>query len=116
MIDLEKRTRELLLSCAISPAERGYEALCRAIMLAYKDPSILNKVCGRLYPEVANACGVTKVAVERRIRHAIENAFNRDSESVVKTLRLTQDFDSGKYCNSLFIALAVERLRLEEAQ
>lgn len=93
---------------------KGYMFLRSALMIAVEDMSILNAVTKQLYPEIAKQYKSTPSRVERAIRHAIEIAWERGSQSIMKAL--FYGIDAGKRdkpTNSEFIALLADKIRLE---
>ena len=79
---------------------KGYQYLREAILLAVDDMDVIN--------------AVTKVRVERAIRHAIEVAWDRgDLETLQKYFGYTVNSAKGKPTNSEFIAMIADRLQLQ---
>ena len=86
-----------------------------AILLAAQDPSLLHAVTKALYPGVAKRYGTTSSRVERSIRHAIEEAWDRgDPDILQKYFSYTVSSTKGKPTNGEFIAAIVDMLTLEE--
>jgi len=68
---------DFLLACQIKPNVAGFGYLRVAIRLCVDDSDLITKVTKKLYPAVAQVCGVSSGTVERGIRTAIEQAYNR---------------------------------------
>lgn len=108
----EKNIVKLLLSLGIPPSLKGFRASVYAVEMILEDPSVLDQVTKRLYPEVAKRMGSTANRVERAIRHAVEAMFDyQDTEEIVETLGLPTNLRKGKYTNSEFLSLCALKLR-----
>ena len=93
---------------------KGYNYLRECIIMAYKEPDVLNCITKVLYPTIAKQHDSTPSRVERAIRHAIEVAWSRgDIQTLTYYFGSTVDKFKGKPTNSEFIALLADRLRLE---
>lgn len=103
-----------LLSLGVPAHVRGYRYLISAITLVVEDPTYLNKITGRLYPEVAAENDIKPQCVERSIRNAIEMTFNKgDTKALQSYFGTAVDPNSGKLTNSSFIATTALKIRLE---
>lgn len=71
----EKLTK-LLINMGITPDKLGFEYLRKAILMAVKDPSYLQAITKRLYPDIAKEYGVQPRDIERCIRFAIGQSYN----------------------------------------
>ena len=82
--------------------------------MCVEDKTILRRVTGRLYPELAKRYDTTPVRVERAIRHAIEVAWDRGDWDVFKEY-FGNTISSGKAraTNSEFISCVANQLRME---
>ncbi len=67
---------KVLINMGITPDKLGFEYLRYAIILVAKDPSYLQAVTKRLYPDVATHYGVKSRDIERCIRFVIELSYN----------------------------------------
>lgn len=93
---------------------KGYQFLRDAIIWTIEDMGIINAVTKELYPGIAKKYNTTSSRVERAIRHAIEVAWERgDIETINKLFGYTVHNNKGKPTNSEFIAMIVDRLRLQ---
>ena len=80
-----------------------------------EDPTLINSVTKRLYPEIAKRNDTTASRVERAIRHAIEVAWDRGDVDVLNSyFGYTIHNLRGKPTNSEFIAMISDRMRLEK--
>lgn len=93
---------------------KGYHYLRDAIIMAVKEPDIINSVTKLLYPGVAKMNNTTASRVERAIRHAIEVAWDRgDVDVLTSYFGYTIHNGRGKPTNSEFIAMISDKLRLK---
>ena len=108
--DVTKMIREIGIPAHI----KGYQYIREGIMMAVKDPEILNYITKYLYPTIAKKYHTTTSSVERAIRHAIEVAWNRGKlESLEDIFGYSVSCGKGKPTNSEFIALIADKFRLE---
>lgn len=108
--DVTKMIREIGIPAHI----KGYQYIREGIMMAVKDPEILNYITKYLYPTIAKKYHTTTSSVERAIRHAIEVAWNRGKlESMEELFGYSVNSGKGKPTNSEFIALIADKFRLE---
>lgn len=104
---------KLLLRVGIPAHVKGYRYTKAALKLLEEDPSRIDAMTKRLYPEVAQEVGSTASRVERAIRHGVERAFDRMPPELQEELFGSSAlFGKGKASNGEF--LAVMRLHLEE--
>lgn len=74
----------------------------------------LSAVTKILYPAIAKKYHTTSSRVERAIRHAIEVAWNRGNMDILDSMfGYTINVGKGKPTNSEFIALIVDKIRLQ---
>jgi two-component system response regulator (stage 0 sporulation protein A) len=108
--DVTKMIREIGIPAHI----KGYQYIREGIMMAVKDPEILNYITKYLYPTIAKKYRTTTSSVERAIRHAIEVAWNRGKlDSMEEIFGYHVSCGKGKPTNSEFIALIADKFRLE---
>lgn len=108
--DVTKMIREIGIPAHI----KGYQYIREGIMMAVKDPEILNYITKYLYPTIAKKYRTTTSSVERAIRHAIEVAWNRGKlDSLEEIFGYSVSCGKGKPTNSEFIALIADKFRLE---
>ena len=108
--DVTKMIREIGIPAHI----KGYQYIREGIMMAVKEPEILNYITKYLYPTIAKKYHTTTSSVERAIRHAIEVAWNRGKlDSLEEIFGYSVSCGKGKPTNSEFIALIADKFRLE---
>ena len=108
--DVTKMIREMGVPAHI----KGYQYIREGIIMAVKDPDILNYITKYLYPTIAKQYRTTTSSVERAIRHAIEVAWNRGKLETIEALfGYSVNSGKGKPTNSEFIALIADKFRLE---
>lgn len=91
---------------------KGFRYVREAIMLAVRDPDILNALTKELYPRVANAFYANPSQVERSIRTAIEHTWDSGNQTMLQTyFRFSVSATKGKPCNGHFIAILSEDIR-----
>lgn len=109
---MEEKITKLLLSLVVPPCLKGFRAIACAVRLILEDPSVLDQITKRLYPEVARELDTTASRVERAIRHAIESMFEyQDTENIIAILGLPTNLHKGKYVNSVFLGLCALKLK-----
>ncbi len=110
----EKSIVKLLLSLGMAPCLKGFRTSVCAIELILEDPSVLDQITKRLYPEVAKRLNTAASRVERAIRHAVDVMFDyQDHDRIVDILGLEVNVRSGKYKNSEFLSLCALKLKGE---
>lgn len=113
-IDLEVTVSEILHRLGVGANLKGYQFLRTAIVMAILDESILGRITKELYPSVAKRHSTTASRVERSMRHAIENAWDRgDIEALEHYFGYIVRSQRGKPTNSEFIAVISDRIRLK---
>ena len=112
--NLERRIVEVLKDLGVPTNLKGYDYLRDAIYMCVEDKTILRRVTGRLYPELAKRYDTTPVRVERAIRHAIEVAWDRGDWDVFKRyFGNTISSSKARATNSEFISCVANQLRME---
>ena len=110
---LEIQVTEILHQIGVPAHIKGYHYLRDSIIMAIKNPDIINAVTKQLYPSVAKKYDTTASRVERAIRHAIEVAWDRGDVDILNSyFGYTIHNTRGKPTNSEFIAMISDRLRL----
>ena len=111
----EDRITNMVKEIGIPPHLKGYNYLKEAVSLVLEQPEILNKVTKVLYPGIASKFDTTSARVERSIRHAIEQVWNRHEtiDHISKIFGYSAAHLESKPTNSEFIAMVVDSLRLE---
>ncbi len=112
-LDLEVMVTDIILQIGVPAHIKGYHYLRNSIILAVKDPEIINSITKILYPTVAKMNNTTSSRVERAIRHAIEVAWDRGDVDVLNSyFGYTIHNLRGKPTNSEFIAMIADKIRL----
>ena len=113
-IKLERMATDALKHLGVPANLRGYLYLKTAIVVSIDDSANLEKITKMLYPNVANYYHTTTSRVERSMRHAIETAYSRGNIDVLDDyFGSTIDANKAKPTNSEFIAMVVNRLKLD---
>ena len=95
----------VLMDLGITPNLKGYGYLRAAVTIVANEGMPKRGVCRELYPRVAKQEGTTPSRVERSIRHAVEQAFNRsDPDTLESMFGSSADPGRGKLTNSEFIS------------
>lgn len=111
---LDEKISNIFISIGIPPHIMGYQYLREGIKMTVDDPSIINNVTKRLYPEIAEKYKTTASKVERAIRHAIEVAWNRGRiEAINSVFGVKVYIGAERPTNSEFIALVADKLIFE---
>ena len=111
---IENDVTQMMRSIGIPAHIKGYQYIRESIIMAIKDPDILNYITKFLYPAIAKKYKTTTSSVERAIRHAIEVAWNRGKLDAMESLfGYSVNSGKGKPTNSEFIALIADKFRLE---
>ena len=95
----------------LSHALMGYRYIRSAVRMAIEDPTMLDGITKRLYPEVAKKHKSTASRVERAIRHAIHTIWQREGGDARFAELMGFPLDDEKPTNSHFIASIVGRYR-----
>lgn len=112
--DQKKRISGILKEIGVPAHIKGYHYLRSAIICGLNDPEALEGVTKVLYPTIAKEHATTASRVERAIRHAIEVAWDRGNVDVLQEyFGYTIQAERGKPTNSEFIAMIVDKLKLE---
>lgn len=107
------KINRLLLDAGVPPHLDGFRYLHDAAELIAEDREYLRHITKRLYPDVARRNGTNADCVERCIRNAVEDGFNRAGPELLRELfGASVDPYRGKATNSEF--LAAMALRLED--
>ena len=113
-VSLEEKVSKIFINVGIPPHIKGYSFLREGVLMAIKDPEIINNITKRLYPMIGERYNTTASKVERAIRHAIEVAWNRGRiESINAILGVRAYVGQEKPTNGEFIALVADKMLLE---
>ena len=112
--DITKKITEIIKTLGIPAHIKGYQYIRTAIEMCLEDIQMLDAITKQLYPEIAKQYKTTSSRVERAIRHAIETAWSRGNMKTIEEIfGYTVNFKKGKPTNSEFLALVVDKIRLE---
>lgn len=112
--ELEADVTEIIHEVGVPAHIKGYQYLRDAILMSVQDKDMMNSITKVLYPTIAKNHQTTASRVERAIRHAIEVAWSRgELETIDDIFGYTVNNRKGKPTNSEFIALIVDKMRLE---
>ena len=103
--------QRLLFQAGVSPHLKGGRCLRLALEMIADDPRLLDSLEGRLYPALALRCGGTADNVERSMRYAAAQLWQRMEPA--ERLRLLPRCHAAPGCKRLLTALAD---RLSEAE
>lgn len=105
----------LLTALGISSKLRGYNYLRAAILAMLENP--MQSITKELYPGVARQFGCTSSQVERSIRNAIQQAWERRSDEVWSTVFQADNTGTiPRPSNAAFVSRLADRLLLDQAQ
>ncbi len=115
-ISVEEKISRIFINVGIPPHIKGYSFLREGVLMAIKEPEIINNITKKLYPSIGEKYQTTASKVERAIRHAIEVAWNRGRiESINSILGVRAYIGAEKPTNGEFIALIADKMLLEKA-
>lgn len=110
----EVMLRDKLKELGMSPSLVGYEYLVECVLLCMDHPTMRFAVTSELYPTIAERFGTTKSAVERGIRHCIQEAFAyQDIRELYDLCKGCVPANRGTLTNRGMIAVLVEWLRVQ---
>lgn len=92
---------------------KGYRFLIEAIIICYKE-SLMPSMTKSLYPQIGKKYKKDGRQVERAIRYAIESVWEKGDKDIINDL--FQYNVEKRPTNSEFIAVFVEKLRMEDFQ
>ena len=112
---LELRISGMMRQLGVPAHLKGYRYLRKAIIIAMKDPAVMDGVTKILYPDIAKYYGTTASCVERAMRKAIEVAWERGNIDFLQHyFGYTVKPQMGKPTNSEFIATIADILYLQQ--
>ena len=115
-MSLEEKVSKIFINVGIPPHVKGYAFLREGVLMAVKNPEIINNITKQLYPSIGQKYNTTASKVERAIRHAIEVAWNRGRiDSINAILGVRAYVGAEKPTNGEFIALVADKMLLEKA-
>lgn len=111
---VDEKISNIFISIGIPPHIMGYQYLREGIKMTIADPTIINNVTKKLYPEIGEKYNTTSSKVERAIRHAIEVAWNRGRVDAINSIFGVRVYiGNDRPTNSEFIALVADKLIFE---
>lgn len=111
---LESAVAKIFQNLNIPNHYKGYNYLKEAVLLTIKQPALVNGITKKLYPRIACQYYTTADRVERSMRFAIENAWNKGQVDLLHSLfGYCIDDRKGKPTNASFIATLADKIRLE---
>ena len=112
---LEVQISNLMRQLGIPARLKGYQYLRKAIIMAMKDPAVMDGVTKILYPDIAKCYGTTASCVERAMRKAIAVAWERGNIDFLQYyFGCTKKPQMAKPTNSEFIATVADILYLRQ--
>jgi len=112
---LETEITNVFEKLGIPSHYKGYHYLKDAIALTVKKPCLINEITKKMYPLIADTHHTKALRVERAMRFAIENTWNKgDLNFINKIFGYCIDERKGKPTNASFIAIIADKIRLEQ--
>lgn len=112
VVDHPTKVKRAMLELGVPDNIKGHRYLAYSLELVINDPEYIEQVTSILYPKIAEKFNTTPSRVERAIRHAIENTWDRIlPETCDKYFGGTISPFKGKPTNSEFIARMANALR-----
>lgn len=113
--NIDSKITNIMHRIGIPAHIKGYIFIREAIKMVIDNENYLGSITKELYPEIAKKYNTTASRVERAMRHAIEVAWGRGSNDLIKQLFGYTLIPSNKQkpTNSEFIAVIADKLRLE---
>jgi two-component system, response regulator, stage 0 sporulation protein A len=113
--ELDRRITEMLHKLAVAPHLKGYRYIKQAVIYVVNDKGMLDSITYKIYPSIAERFKTKPARVERAIRSAIENAWDRCRvETMEEVFGYSLDENKGKPSNSAFIALVADKVMLDK--
>ena len=104
---------ELVKRFGFKQSSRGFRYLVKAVALCLDSEDYLNVFTKRLYSEVQNIHKATSLnAVERNIRHLIEEGFYRGVDKALQVEVFGYDLGEDRPTNKEFVSAAVTYIKL----
>ena len=91
----------------------GYKFLIQAIMMAAQDETGLNAITKCIYPVIAKHNKTTAQRVERAMRNAISEAWNKKHSLLMNNIFENENNENRRPTNSEFIAIAADKVKFE---
>ena len=109
---LEKTVRDILNKTGITSSLTGYKYLRHAIMLCYRNETMLNNITKMLYPSVAEHFSSSIRHTERCMSKAVETAWKNQGENdFYKRMGCNIKDETKKPTNKKFISVIVEYIK-----
>ena len=111
---LNEKIANILICAKIPPKILGYRFLREAVKMTISNPSLINGITKKLYPEIARRFETSAGSVERAIRHAIEVAYNRGGVTNINSIFGLHIYEkTDKPSNAELIALIADKIFLQ---
>lgn len=104
-----------IFEAGISPHLDGFLDIANAINLSLEDENRLSSITKQLYPLVAKRRKTTATRIERNIRNAIQYAWSKNSNNLMKILFKSDKIENRKPKNGEFIATLTRKIKLENS-
>ncbi len=111
---IEMVITEFLQRLGMSPDMAGYRYLQAILKMTVDDPELVQGICKRLYPQIAEMFHVNLPCVERNIRSTLADVWNHTNcYAIADVLGYPVATVKRKLSNARFIAAATESLRMD---
>lgn len=114
--NLDADLSEILRSLGIAPHVKGYHYLKEAIMIVLRNPSAADGVTKMVYPEIARKYQTSTINVERAIRYAIYEAWQKYRHQKWKLYFTETELNRERPSNATVICVLAEYYRLYGAE
>lgn len=81
--EMQPELIRLLRECCFEPRHKGYTCIFDSVCLVLQQPSFSQSLSKKIYPHVAEKQKTTVTRVEKNIRDAIRNAWERGGDQVM---------------------------------
>jgi hypothetical protein len=103
---------EFLSTIELRSSLKGRAYLVWLLDQIVPSPMLEHQITATLYPACATVFSTTAAAVERCVRHAVEEVFTKGSiRGIERYFGMTVDPERGKLTNRAFLVCAAEQLR-----
>lgn len=106
------KCEKYLMNLGAPMSAKGFGYIVEAVDLIHKEPDLINKITRELLPRIADAYGTTWIAVERNIRKAIMDVYDRNANVPAM---FVPDPQKGKLTNKEFLARLARVVSDEES-
>ena len=107
-----RHIEDFLSTIGLRDALKGWAHLLWLLDYIVPSPLLEHQITATLYPACAAVFSTTAAAVERCVRHAVEEVFTKGSiHGIEQYFGMTVDPERGKLTNKAFLLCAAEQLR-----